>query len=96
MTKSLTAEQEKIVNTLTDTEELMTKSKVNLKKCPKSRLTKGYIQSRIQCVEEYWKVFTSSHQQLTMITPRDKRNVVPYFENDVYSETEDLDLSFAG
>lgn len=84
---------EQIGNVLEDTAELLKITQINLKKCPKQRLTKGYIQTRIQCIEEYWATFKKAHHELVKITPREQRGVLPYFLNEEYYAHEDLYLS---
>lgn len=81
---------------LEDTSNLMKKTQTNLRKSPKARLTKGYLQARMQCIDEYWRTFTTTHQELIKITPRERRNDYAYFLNDEYCLNEDLYLCIKG
>lgn len=89
---TLTAEQQKYLNTLEDVAKLIQKTQSNLKKCPKVRLTDGYIRARVKCIEEYWSSFKQAHEMLTQCTPRDKRGEISYFLNEDYFIIEDLYL----
>ncbi|XP_045509299.1 uncharacterized protein LOC123704855 [Colias croceus] len=62
------------------------------KKCPKQRLSKGYLQSRIKHLEDYWKTFQSAHLDLVKITPREQKALLPYFVNEEFYIHEDLYL----
>lgn len=84
---------EQIENILENTTELLRKTQTNLKKCPKARLTKGYIQTRIQCIEEYWHNYKQAHTELIKMTTREQRGTMPYFLNEDYYVQEDLFLS---
>lgn len=77
---------------LEDTATLLKRTQTNLKKCPKARLTKGYLEVRLQSVEDYWTTFRKAHQDLIASTPREKRAEVPYFVNEEYYIYEDLYL----
>lgn len=87
---------EQILEELEDTAVLLRKTQTNLKKCSKQRLTKGYIETRLQLIEEYWKTFTSAHQQLLKCVPKDQRETIPYLENEEYYVFEDLYLCLKG
>ncbi|KAJ0169155.1 hypothetical protein K1T71_014936 [Dendrolimus kikuchii] len=87
---------EQVYNVLEDTAELLRKTQVNLKKCPKQRLTKGYVQTRIECIEEYWSTFKKAHQELIRLTSREQRANLSYFANDEYFLLEDIYLSMSG
>ncbi|KAJ0169625.1 hypothetical protein K1T71_014810 [Dendrolimus kikuchii] len=73
---------EQIYNVLEDTAELLRKTQVNLKKCPKQRLTQGYVQT--------------PHQVLIRLTSREQRANLSYFANDEYFLLEDIYLSMSG
>lgn len=90
------ANTEQICNILENTAELLRKTQVNLKKCPKQRLTAGYIQSRIQCVEEYWSTFKKAHLDLVKITSREQKGILPHFLNEEFYIQEDLFLCILG
>lgn len=84
---------EQLLEILEETAKLIQKTQINLKKCPKQRLTPGYIETRSKCLEEYWNKFTATHQELIKITKRENRNKMSYFVNEDYYTCEDLYLS---
>ncbi|XP_045506863.1 uncharacterized protein LOC123703037 [Colias croceus] len=55
---------EQLLALLEDTALLLQKAQTNLKKCPKQRLTKGYVEARLQSIEEYWNTFKEAHNSL--------------------------------
>lgn len=85
-----TAEQ--LLTELEDIALLLQKAQSNLKKCPKQRLTKGYIETRLQSIDEYWKKFTTAHHNLVKVVPKEKKNDISYFVNEDYFVLEDLYL----
>lgn len=68
------------------------KTKTNFKKTPKARLTKGYVEARLQCLEEYWNSYRNSYQQLLKSTKKEQRKNIKYFTEDLYSECEEIYL----
>ncbi|CAK1600398.1 unnamed protein product [Parnassius mnemosyne] len=87
---------EKLLNLLEETAVLLQKTQVNLKKCPKQRLTKCYIETRLQCIEEYWQTFKSTHQDLVKCVTKEQRPNISYFVNEDYFIIEDLYLCLKG
>ncbi|XP_059050651.1 uncharacterized protein LOC131845591 [Achroia grisella] len=83
---------DQIISILEETGNLLKKTQVNLKKCPKSRLTKGYIEARLKCIEDYWTNFKKSHEELIRTTTREQRSLLPYFVNEEYYLHEDVYL----
>ncbi|KAF9819360.1 hypothetical protein SFRURICE_001562 [Spodoptera frugiperda] len=81
-----------LINVLEDTAALLQKTQVNIKKCPKTRLTKGYVEARIKCIDEYWTTFRESHQQLVKITTKEQKQTLNYFVNEDFYTYEDLYL----
>ncbi|XP_045772946.1 uncharacterized protein LOC123872610 [Maniola jurtina] len=90
MSVPLSNEQQQLVNALEDTYNLLQKAQTNLKKCSKQRLTRGYIEARLQSIEGYWQSFKTTHQELVKCTPKCKRNEIPYFLNEDFFVVEDL------
>ncbi|KAJ0169346.1 hypothetical protein K1T71_015230 [Dendrolimus kikuchii] len=76
-----------------DMENVFRKNHVNLKKCPKHRLTTGYVESKIECINEYWSKFVKAHTALIREVPKEKHLTIPYLVNDEYYTIEDLYLS---
>jgi hypothetical protein len=81
---------EQLLTLLENTALLLTKAQVNLKKCPKHRLTRGYIETRMQSVQEYWNTFKNTHQELVKSVPKEQKPDIPYFVNEDYFLYEDL------
>lgn len=90
MSVTLTSEQQQLVNSLEDLYLLLQKTQSNLKKCSKQRLTKGFIETKLQTIEGYWQTFNTTHQNLVKCTPKTKRNDLTYFANEDYFVVEDL------
>ncbi|XP_048489204.1 uncharacterized protein LOC125491402 [Plutella xylostella] len=84
--------EKELLQILEDKISMLQKVLVNFKKCPKARLTKGYITVRLQTIQEYWRDFTNAHLALTRKVPKQNRQNYPYFANDEYYEVEELYL----
>lgn len=81
---------EEVLNLLHETALLLQKAQINLKKCPKVRLTKGYVQSRLDNLQQYWQSFVQYHQQLISLTTVEERTIIPFIAKDeffVHEET---------
>ncbi|XP_073963144.1 uncharacterized protein [Choristoneura fumiferana] len=87
---------EQLLRVLEDTAGLLKKTEINLKKCPKQRLTKGYLEARLQCIEAYWQTFTAAHQKLVQATSREERGEMQYFLKEDYYGIEELYLVLQG
>ncbi|XP_022817401.1 uncharacterized protein LOC111350200 isoform X1 [Spodoptera litura] len=87
---------EQLLQELENVALLLQKAQVNLKKCPKQRLTKGYVETRLQTIEEYWNKFTTTHYNLLKVVPKEKKNDIAYFVNEDYFVIEDLYLCLQG
>ncbi|XP_069355300.1 uncharacterized protein [Maniola hyperantus] len=92
----MTSPADQQISILEDTAQLLQKAKINLKKCPKERLTKGYLESRIKSIDEYWQSFKQAHQDLIKCTTREQRGNLPYFVNEEFYVQEDLYLYLQG
>ncbi|XP_045772935.1 uncharacterized protein LOC123872601 [Maniola jurtina] len=92
----MTTTPDQVISILEDTAQLFQKAKINLKKCPKERLTKGYLESRIKSINEYWQTFKQAHQDLIRCTTREQRGNLPYFVNEEFYVQEDVYLYLQG
>lgn len=73
--------------------EKLEKAEINYKKSPKHRITKCYLETRIESADELWTVFKKNHRELiSKITKENKGD--PYFTNDVYDSFEELFISY--
>lgn len=91
-----TKEQQQYLSALEDGASLLQKTQTNLKKCPKQRLTKGYIEARVKIIDDHWMSFKSAHDGLAKITPKEQRGILPYFLNEEYFIYEELYSSLKG
>ncbi|XP_028157884.1 uncharacterized protein LOC114351044, partial [Ostrinia furnacalis] len=69
---------------LEDLYRLIAKTYENFKKCPKVRLTRGYVTVKLQSVEEYWNQFRLAHTTLMKSVTKEQRKLLPYFEQNQY------------
>ncbi|XP_045455994.1 uncharacterized protein LOC123665778 [Melitaea cinxia] len=93
---SPTVEQNRLLSALEDVANMIQKAQTNIKKCPKQRLTEGYIKTRLKTIDEYWETFKETHKNLLKCTPREQRGVLPYFLNEEYYSYEDLYICLKG
>ncbi|KAJ0183357.1 hypothetical protein K1T71_001333 [Dendrolimus kikuchii] len=61
----------------------------NFKKCPKDRLSKAYLETRLEMLETYWKSTQDRHDKLITATKEQKQKLT-YFEKNIYENTLDL------
>ena len=67
------------------------KLSVNLKKSPKPRLTQGYLETRLESLENYWDKFMNGHDSIRKIVTAEHASI-SYFEKNVYNEEDILKL----
>ncbi|CAK1582087.1 unnamed protein product [Parnassius mnemosyne] len=70
------------------------KADVNFKKSPKERITKEYIESRLEMLEQLWHEFLSGHKELIKIVPSKELTKSTYFKNEIYDNTEEVYLDY--
>lgn len=87
-----TPEQSAYLTTLEDTTIILQKAQINIKKCPKQRLTEGYIKTRIKTIDDYWYAYKQAHTGLAKCTPREQRGEMAYFLNEEYFKFEEMYL----
>lgn len=83
-------EQKQLLCVLADSANSLKKAEINLKKCPKSRLKKGYIEGRIHIIEDYWITYKNAHDSLVKITPEESKDSLPHFRNEDFFTYEEL------
>lgn len=93
MATTMTVEQSSLINMLEEIAVVLQKAQINLKKCPKARLTEGYLKTRLKSIDEYWESFRQAHNNLVKCTPREQRGQVPYFLNEEFYKYEEVYLS---
>ncbi|CAG5007379.1 unnamed protein product [Parnassius apollo] len=69
----------------------LSKAKSNFKKSPKDRITKQYVETRLENIQELWSQFTSTHILIIKDDSMDL-NSTSYVRNDVYDKTETIYL----
>lgn len=93
MATTITAEQSALINMLEEIAGVLQKAQINLRKCPKARLTEGYIKTRLKSIDEYWESFRQAHNSLVRCTPREQRGQITYFLNEEFYKYEEVYLS---
>jgi hypothetical protein len=81
---------EELIGLLEEKSRQLQKTQTNIKKCPKSRLTPGYLSSRLECIEEFWQNFNKYHNTLVKCVPKSKQSDISYFVNDDYFTCEEI------
>ncbi|KAG7300845.1 hypothetical protein JYU34_015184 [Plutella xylostella] len=74
---------EQIEDTQHNTYTQISKLLSNFKKAEKDRLTKGYIEARLECLEKYWELFSQQHNIIISSTS-DFKASSRYFLEDVH------------
>ncbi|XP_061704588.1 uncharacterized protein LOC133515953 [Cydia pomonella] len=69
------------------------KAEINYKKCPKERLTLGYVKVRMQYIDEYWSSFKQLHSELLKISTTEQRQSLLYFVENYYDKCEEKYLN---
>lgn len=87
---------DKLILCQLDKVEKIQKSQTNFAKSPKSRITHGYIEARLEYVEHIWEVFNSTHDEIIKSVDKDKRKCIAYFTKETYYECEEIYLNFKG
>ncbi|XP_028173256.1 uncharacterized protein LOC114362168 [Ostrinia furnacalis] len=88
------ATMESLINYQDDLSSRIFKAEVNYKKSPKERLTRDYIDNRLQALIEMWAEFRQGHKGLFQISDPKLLKKTDYIVNDVYDQTEQVVLSY--
>lgn len=83
-------EQAQLIAVLEDCANTFKKIQANLKKCPKARLTAGYLEARMKTIEEHWQTFKTYHNELVKISTKELKATLPYFLNEEFFIYEEL------
>ncbi|CAG9568340.1 unnamed protein product [Danaus chrysippus] len=85
---------ENIINFQEDLYERIVKAKTNFKKSPKERITKEYVDSRLENLEQLWFEFLSGHKDLFRShTAKDVKSST-YVTKNVYDKAEEMYLEY--
>lgn len=81
---------ESLINIQYDLNLRIKKARVNFKNAPKERITKGYIETRLETLEQLWLEFKTGHKELVKLSSPSKLKLESYVTEDVYDKTEDV------
>lgn len=87
---------EKLILLQTDTYEKVEKGYSNYKKSPKERINTGYVQSRMDVLDTYWKGFRLTHEKIVLSVSKDDRRSLSYFTDDKFDKFEELYYLYKG
>ncbi|XP_037297855.1 uncharacterized protein LOC119190306 [Manduca sexta] len=83
---------EQTLEILEDLTDNILKTKANFKKAPKIRLTKGFVEARLQSLEDYWNSYKNGYQNLLKNTKKEQRKNIAFFKEELYSQCEEVYL----
>ncbi|CAG9130227.1 unnamed protein product [Plutella xylostella] len=85
---------ETYIKTQTDTQNNISRSRVNYKKASKERRTAAYVEARLDNLEKDWTLFCNTHRQ--MITEVDAKMLdsSAYMKGNVYESTEEIYIEY--
>lgn len=72
----------------------MCKAKTNLKKSPKERLTRAYLETRLENLELLWKTFTNTHTEILSKVKKVELANSNYIKDCIYDEVEEFYVEF--
>ncbi|XP_028166873.1 uncharacterized protein LOC114357459 [Ostrinia furnacalis] len=81
---------EVLVKLQEDVRVSISKGHVNFKKSPKSRISQAYIETRLETLEEQWRLFTDTHRTIISDIETDEYRSSSYFTDDVFESTHEL------
>ncbi|CAH0723391.1 unnamed protein product, partial [Brenthis ino] len=65
-------------------------SEKNLKKTPKERIKKQYLETRLEQLETLWIEFKEGHKNIVLKISKDEDRKNPYFKNEVFEAFEEM------
>lgn len=80
---------ESLISYQEDLSERIAKSRSNFKKSPKDRITKDYVENRLESLDQLWSDFRQGHKQLLQTADSKLLKAETYTTSDVYDETEE-------
>lgn len=81
---------EQTLGELEDLYNVIAKTYETFKKCPKVRLTRGYVSVKLKAIEDYWQQFRHAHTTLMKNVKKEQRKLLPYFEQNHYYICEEV------
>ncbi|XP_063827877.1 uncharacterized protein LOC135077272 [Ostrinia nubilalis] len=94
MSVELSFMMERLENCQFDLASRIEKAKTNFKKSPKDRLTKEYLEGRLELLEGLWNEFLLGHRELLRTTEPKILSESTYMQNETYDKTEDCYIDF--
>lgn len=85
---------DQILNFQDDLYSRIAKARTNFKKTAKDKLTKEYIEGRLEAVEHLWFEFLAGHKELMKGQYIDALKASSYFKNDMYDMCDELFLEY--
>lgn len=85
---------ELIINYQNELCSRISKAKVNFKKSPKERITKEYLEGRLESVDQLWLEFLSGHKELLRTYERKDLNASDYVKSETYDKCEEIFMEY--
>ncbi|KAL0901649.1 hypothetical protein ABMA27_006857 [Loxostege sticticalis] len=70
------------------------KAQSNFKKSPKARITKAYLETRMENLDELWKEFVENDKKIRSTSKTQDQLADEYFVEDLYSATDELYIDY--
>lgn len=84
---------ETLIKLQINTKSIIEKAKINFKKTPKERITRGYIKTRLEALENQWQKFENTHTKIIELATEEEMKGT-YFTADVYERTEEIYVNY--
>lgn len=81
---------ERLFNYQEDLFSRLKKARVNFRKSPKERITKDYVESRLETLEQMWSEFRIGHKELLQKVEPTVLKTTNYISEDIYDQAEEL------
>ncbi|XP_045459918.1 uncharacterized protein LOC123670468 [Melitaea cinxia] len=65
----------------------------NLRKTPKERIKKAYLETRLEQLETLWNDFKEGHKNIILKISKEEDRKLPYFKNEVFEAFEEMYIS---
>ncbi|XP_026741350.1 uncharacterized protein LOC113503524 [Trichoplusia ni] len=77
-----------------DIRAIMLKAKSNFKKSPKERLSVAYVETRLDNLEQQWRLFSDTHTKIISQVKRSDLYSSNYHKNAIYDDVEELYVDY--
>lgn len=82
------------INLQEDIASKIIKAQSNFKKSPKERITRSYVETRIERLESQWNDFELNHRKIVSEFKKEEIEKSEYYKRDVYDQTEEVYLDY--